>query len=268
MSAIKGQYLTEACCIWVQASAREPAVSAPRNYADLSEAVDLFLELLFLENSRPLHSHVLVTCLRLPSLPPPPLPSPAGGAPASAKPTPPESERFSWLATRIAQLCQEYSEGGPKARRFALVGVTSSLIGAQFQPLLSSVTQRSALVIARELCSYVAFATRHVMSAVMDECQEALSALFFLQREYGDQMLGPGANRAFATVGSREAKEAEGEESRTENSTGFKSGGQGGRLQGSTGRKRVRFQGEKRLLQNCRRRQRGVRRRGLRCTAR
>ncbi|GAQ83740.1 hypothetical protein KFL_001600100 [Klebsormidium nitens] len=199
------------------------------NYSDLSEAVDLFLELLFFENSRPLHSHLLITAIRLPSLPPPPLPPPAGGSPATPKPLPQESERFSWLATRIARLCQEYSEGGPKARRFALVGVTSTLIGAQFQPLLAPVTKLSALVIARELCGYVAYATRHVMSAVMDECQEALSALFFLQREYGEQMLGPGANRVLSTAAGKNTAATEGAEAR---SGGYVSSGHVGAVQG------------------------------------
>lgn len=220
--------LTKRFVAIVQETTKSSTGAFSSQCVDLSEAVNLFLELLFFENSRPLHSHLLITCIRLPSLPAPPLPPPAGGSPATLEPPPQESERFSWLATRINRLCQEYSEGGPKARRFALVGVTSTLIGAQFQPLLAPVTKLSALVIARELCGYVAYATRNVMSAVMDECQEALSALFFLQREYGDQMLGPGANHVFLTAAGKNTEEIEGVEIR---SVGTVSGGNLGRVQ-------------------------------------
>jgi hypothetical protein len=209
-------------------------VPDPSCYEDLSEAADLFLELLFLENSRPLHQHLLTTCIRLPELPLQPLPllKPLPPAAFDGVSHPPpssnlrgavqESRRFAWLASRITRLCQEYSESGPKARRFSLVGVTSSLIGAQFQPLLEQVTRLPALLLARELCGYIVFTTQHLISAVMDECQEALSALFFLQREYGDQMLGTGANHAFLTGSNRKgAQEREGEDTRIGGRLGF-----------------------------------------------
>jgi hypothetical protein len=220
--------------IAVQVRVGDGVVPDPSCYGDLSEAVDLFLELLFFENSRPLHQHLLTTCIRLPELPLQPLPLlkplPPAASDGASHPPPSsnlrgpvqESRRFSWLASRITRLCQEYSESGPKARRFSLVGVTSSLIGAQFQPLLEPVTRLPALLLAWELCGYIIFMTQHLILAKMDECQEALSALFFLQREYGDQMLGAGANHAFLTGSNRKgAQEGEGEDTRVVGKLGF-----------------------------------------------
>lgn len=78
----------------------------------LLSALKLYVELVFLENSKPLHRSIVASLSKM-------------------------TDEKDLIAETFYNLCKEYGRNGPKHHRFALVGVGSTLTASQFQvPLL------------------------------------------------------------------------------------------------------------------------------------
>ena len=136
-----------------------PVLKSARNAAET--ALRLFVELLFLDNSRPLHRGLLTTLSRL-------------------------SEDMEDMVTKAFRACcLEYGAGGVKHRRFSTVGVVSSVSNLS-QPGILKVMSRALLnLFTLSACYDVSWVLEHANQGgrpppnTMEDCQDAMGSLYY-----------------------------------------------------------------------------------------
>ncbi|XP_042498155.1 thyroid adenoma-associated protein homolog [Macadamia integrifolia] len=138
----------------------------------VSEAARFYLEIPFLENSQPLHK-TLVSVL------------------ARAR------DHQSLIASCIRSLCDEYGVLGSKGKRFSVCRVALSLMSCPKLGFLMEIVKECSVSVALD----VAFGINAVVSEteggyrpspiVMEQCQEALSCLYYLLQRFPSRFTDP-----------------------------------------------------------------------------
>ncbi|KAL6840844.1 hypothetical protein ACP4OV_029370 [Aristida adscensionis] len=155
------------------ASAYVQFVSAPGTPDDaVLAATKLYLEILFLENSLPLHRtliSILAKCKKL---------SPV-------------------ISGCFASLCEDYGGSGSKARkRFLVSRAALSLIGYPKLGFLDEAVERCAEIMALDVVDGLDGVTRDIADGsrpspvVMEQCQEAMSCMYYLLQRYPSKFTG------------------------------------------------------------------------------
>ncbi|XP_043704566.1 thyroid adenoma-associated protein homolog [Telopea speciosissima] len=142
----------------------------------VSEAARFYLEVLFLENSQPLH-RTLVSVLARPR------------------------DHQSLIGSCLRSLCDEYGVLGSKGKRFSVSRVALSLMSCPKLSFLLEIVEECSVSVALD----VAFGMNAVVSEievgsrpspiVMEQCQEALSCLYYLLQRFPSRFTDPGCCR-------------------------------------------------------------------------
>lgn len=138
-------------------------LSNAEDEASVSEAARFYLEVLFLENSLPLH-RTLVSAL--------------------AK----TRHHHALIGACLHALCDEY--GGGKRTRFCASRVALSVLGMPKLGYLANVVEECAILVAREAVSSLDGVVSETEDSarpspiVMEQCQEALSCLYYLLQRF------------------------------------------------------------------------------------
>eukprot|EP00250_Pteridium_aquilinum_P018278 c24018_g1_i1 orf=60-7133(+) len=141
--------------------------------ATLGMPLYLLVEILFLDNSVPLHRSIL-SCL--------------GGLPTKWKEP---------IKKALAQCIQEYGIAGPKTRRFSLAGVASTLFNLPKPGLLKGILETFAATITDTLSYGVQCLLLEAREGgrptptAMEECQGALSCLYYMFQLYSHELFTP-----------------------------------------------------------------------------
>ncbi|OIW12445.1 hypothetical protein TanjilG_04194 [Lupinus angustifolius] len=152
------------------ASSFSQLLTEPRSEPEIREASRIYLELLFLENSTPLHRTLIS----------------------------PLTKTQSWkdvIGETFRSLCEEYGGGGGgggegKKTRFAVSRAVLSVLGLPKLGYLVDVVENCAVVVAWDvvvgLSDVVSETDRFVRPSpiVMEQCQEALSCLYYLLQKF------------------------------------------------------------------------------------
>jgi hypothetical protein len=155
-----------------------PVLESPSSSSSSSSgiAIRLFVEILFLENSRPLHRGLLSTLSRIPQ---------------SLEPL--VSEAF-------VSCCRDYGEGSKHhhhhhQRRFAVVGVATSLSSLPQRGILTSVIKRCIGMLAMSACVDVGWVLRQAQQGgrpppnTMEDCQDAVGSLYYLLQHFAESFM-------------------------------------------------------------------------------
>jgi len=135
-------------------------------------ATKLYLEILFLENSLPLH-RTLISVLA-------------------------KCKKFSpVISVCFALLCEEYGGSGSKAKkRFLVSRAALSLIGYPKLGFLDEAVERCAEIMALDIVDGLDGVTRDIgegsrpSPVVMEQCQEAMSCMYYLLQRYPSKFTG------------------------------------------------------------------------------
>ncbi|PUZ50289.1 hypothetical protein GQ55_6G047200 [Panicum hallii var. hallii] len=155
------------------ASAYVQFLSAPGTSDDaVLAATKLYLEILFLENSLPLH-RTLISVLA-------------------------KCKKFSPVISGcFALLCEEYGGSGSKAKkRFLVSRAALSLIGYPKLGFLDEAVERCAEIMALDIVDGLDGVTRDIgegsrpSPVVMEQCQEAMSCMYYLLQRYPSKFTG------------------------------------------------------------------------------
>lgn len=156
-------------------------------------AFNLFVELLFLENSVPLHRSIL-SCLGLLS---------------------PDWEEP--VKRAFAQCLQDYGVSGPKTRRFGLAAVASSLVNLPKPGLLKGMLEAFSATITEALSHGVQSMLQEAREggrptpSAMEECQGAVSCLYYMLQYYPHELFIPCSRQL--SVNSSDIKRSDVQES-------------------------------------------------------
>ncbi|XP_072971475.1 uncharacterized protein [Typha angustifolia] len=137
------------------------------------KATRLYLEILFLENSLPLHRTLISALTKSRKL-------------------------FSMIASCFALLCEEYGGSDKKngKRRFLVCRAALSLIGYPKLGFLNEAVEKCAHVVAMDVAIGLAGVISEIESgsrpspAVMEQCQDAMSCLYYLLQRYPANFVG------------------------------------------------------------------------------
>ncbi|KAL6658954.1 hypothetical protein ACP70R_002994 [Stipagrostis hirtigluma subsp. patula] len=155
------------------ASAYVQFVSVPGTPDDaVLAATKLYLEILFLENSLPLH-RTLISVLS-------------------------KCKKFSPVISGcFASLCEEYGGSGSKAKkRFLVSRAALSLIGYPKLGFLDEAVEKCAEIMALDVVDGLDGVTRDISDGsrpspvVMEQCQEAMSCMYYLLQRYPSKFIG------------------------------------------------------------------------------
>ncbi|CAM6124686.1 unnamed protein product [Calypogeia fissa] len=137
-------------------------------------ALRVYVELLFVEHSRPLQRGLLSTLSHVPLL------------------------HIVPLQKAFMECCQEYgSPGSAKLRRFAVVAVSASLAQLPQSGVLKEVAHFCAPFMSNSLCLDVQSVLQHALEGGrptptdMEECQDALSSIYYLLQQFPDKFCDP-----------------------------------------------------------------------------
>lgn len=131
-------------------------------------ALLLYVELLFGENSRPLHKGLLTVFLH--QFP---------------------AEKAEFVKAAFRQCCIEYGSEGVKERRFSLTHLATSLANVPHNSILMrELTEDCVAVIVSSLCKDVGSVLAHAKNGgrptpkTMEECQDSMSALYYYLQNF------------------------------------------------------------------------------------
>ncbi|KAL2643811.1 hypothetical protein R1flu_011398 [Riccia fluitans] len=136
------------------------------NEAALKLCVKTYLELLFVDNSRPLHRGLLSTLSHVPK------------------------EYGYVLRDAFQACCREYGPKGPRERKFAVVAVAASLAGLPQPGVMKEVAQDSVYYTGNAACHDVRGVLQHALEGgrptptIMEEAQNALSSIYYLLQQF------------------------------------------------------------------------------------
>ncbi|KAG6541059.1 hypothetical protein Mapa_017546 [Marchantia paleacea] len=131
--------------------------------------VRCYLEILFVENSRPLHRGLLSSLCHVPA------------------------EFSALMQEAFLDCCLEYGPGGPRERKFAVVAVAASLAGLPQPGVMKDVAQNSVFFTAHAACRDVQAVLQHALQGgrptptVMEEAQNALSSVYYLLQQFPER---------------------------------------------------------------------------------
>ena len=138
-------------------------------------ALCAYVELLFLENSRPLHRGLLSTLSRL------------------------SEDMENLVADALCVCCLEYGgDGGIKHRRFSCVGVVASVANLPQPGILKGVIQHCLNLLTLSACSDVAWVLECSNQGgrpppnTMEDCQDAMGSLYYILQHYPHCFTQPG----------------------------------------------------------------------------
>ncbi|KAK9090712.1 hypothetical protein Sjap_023889 [Stephania japonica] len=136
----------------------------------VSEGISMYLEILFIENSLPLHRTML-------------------SALAKARKSHPE------IADCFRRLCDEYGVFGRKGKRFCVSRVALSLMNCPKLGFLAQVVEDCSVLAALDIAVGLSGMVREVSDGsrpspvVMEQCQEALSCLYYLLQRFPSKFI-------------------------------------------------------------------------------
>ncbi|KAL3696959.1 hypothetical protein R1sor_011035 [Riccia sorocarpa] len=136
------------------------------NERALRLCVQAFLELLFVENSRPLHRGLLSILSHVPR------------------------EYSDVLRDSFQACCREYGPGGARERKFAVVAVAASLAGLPQPGVMKEVAQDSVFYTGNAACHDVRGVLQHALEGgrptptIMEEAQNALSSIYYMLQQF------------------------------------------------------------------------------------
>ncbi|KAH9296258.1 hypothetical protein KI387_039846, partial [Taxus chinensis] len=133
----------------------------------LHAAMPFFLEILFEENSLPLHRSLLsVFCHNFPVT------------------------HHSLVKDCFELLCKEYGLTGRKCRRFGLASVATSILSLPKAGFLKVVAEQCSTIMALNVCNGLQSVLKeannggHPSPATMEQCQDAMSSLYYLLQQF------------------------------------------------------------------------------------
>lgn len=132
-------------------------------------ALLVYVELLFVEHSRLLHRGLLSTLSHV------------------------SAHEIEPLRDAFMACCQEYGSRGAKRRRFAVVAVSASLASLPQPGVMKEVVRSCASSLSGSLCLDVRSVLQHALDGGrptptdMEECQDALSSIYYLLQQFPDE---------------------------------------------------------------------------------
>ncbi|KAL4197784.1 hypothetical protein AMTRI_Chr04g189990 [Amborella trichopoda] len=134
----------------------------------VSSAIPFYLEILFLENSLPLHRALISVLTKGHSV----------------------EAHSELIGSCFRLLCEDYAFNGAKARRFASARVALSIISAPKLGFLKETVENSSVLIAMDICFGLHSTLMEIHDGArpspitMERCQEAMSCLYYLLQRY------------------------------------------------------------------------------------
>ncbi|KAG0575047.1 hypothetical protein KC19_VG313400 [Ceratodon purpureus] len=139
-------------------------------------ALFLYVELLFLDNSRPLHRGLLTPLSRL------------------------SKDWETKVANVLNRRCLEYGQGGIKHRRFSIVGVATSISTLPQRGILGGVLETCLNLFALSSCYDVSWVLEYSNEGgrpppnTMEDCQDAVGSLYYMLQHYPQRFIDADLN--------------------------------------------------------------------------
>lgn len=136
------------------------------DHASAQTALLLYVELLFLDNSRPIHRGLLTPLSRL------------------------SDDWKVKVADALNACCLEYGQGGTKHRRFSIVGVVSSISTLPQPGILKGVLEICLNVFTLSACHDISWVLEYSNEGgrpppnTMEDCQDAVGSLYYVLQHY------------------------------------------------------------------------------------